>query len=1065
MNASPQSLEHLHPAASPDAGASSSFTFTESSTAAVSENTIDKLSSGSSDDGYNASTSNEQHVASPACSVNNEGDGLKKHDRLRVGLLKNLGRGRKSSSEHEKESALRSIVNSMNQKGVEFVVQLGGIMSYDLRERSGSPSVSGEKNREDAMKLDASFVENSLHYVRNICSELNIRDVDLHHVIGEEEAHVCNAAQLISLPLRTSASLSVVKDGTRSSFYYEFSPRDGWRFVILDIVNTGNDAPKITAQASWLAQVLQAATESREGVIIFAYQPPLWENIRSIIEDCGKSCIVACVFGSSADRSLDLTWELPCISFPGQGAIIEIENQAWSSPQLAKSAGTRLTVSKIGGDADSTIWRRLETSAQSRLQIYDGPIENALIGAEFLYPYMKQGSRSTNWSVLRAKVQSYDPDTRWYTCNFAEGYLERFTFAQLSSCGVGAIRLNEDGSHLGAGWIIGRENDTLKQIAEICGLRGSSKSVSLLVHANRAFYPTMGPISLLKEGTMIRIPHETWEYPQRLEYLGRPRPLEPPPLPISIHWVQCDTCKKWRIMMKPWEADNFVCGDADRSCKEPEDEEPGRSLSLTEKIKRKSKKRVWSQPDVELVSPDLSDIQEANCGAFEIFKREYEKDLTQRLSILKKFSKADEANSLDIRSAEEEWNSMEPEKVWKYRIKSDRKIRALRNRRLQAEEKRKLAELRRADALRQRQIRNEENQRKRYAKRLADGEVPPSLAEVRPWVIPQSAADFFKVGDVCERKWPGDGMWYRCSIAAIRSEKMWEANGGSQSGPSETDGNKDQQSRVVLDLGYSDSFSYEKGVHDMSNLRFAKPKPRWRLVKKWKTIQVQMDRHDGSLTGMTSESSVRKQTVAGVSFCRSSRGTSISVCSIAQESPFASILLHNDEVISVDGEAIDFKEPDMVRRKLLNAIHLGQIMEIRRLLPAVARVRAAFLNRHLQNAIKVEAYKRSGPPSICQASASRARECVINSTGAVKSPPRQAGKYSTAVCRSHAISVENDLDTTFSKAWYFEATVISLGAMQIGWAALPGFVSTPMHSAAVGDCNYSWSFDGFKGAF
>ena len=34
--------------------------------------------------------------------------------------------------------------------------------------------------------------------------------------------------------------------------------------------------------------------------------------------------------------------------------------------------------------------------------------------------------------------------------------------------------------------------------------------------------------------------------------------------------------------------------------------------SLTEKIKRKSKKRVWSQPDVELVSPDLSDIQEAN---------------------------------------------------------------------------------------------------------------------------------------------------------------------------------------------------------------------------------------------------------------------------------------------------------------------------------------------------------------------------------------------------------------------------------------------------------------------
>jgi hypothetical protein len=47
-------------------------------------------------------------------------------------------------------------------------------------------------------------------------------------------------------------------------------------------------------------------------------------------------------------------------------------------------------------------------------------------------------------------------------------------------------------------------------------------------------------------------------------------------------------------------------------------------------------------------------------------------------------------------------------------------------------------------------------------------------------------------------------------------------------------------------------------------------------------------------------------------------------------------------------------------------------------------------------------------------------------------------------------------------SWYYEATVVSAGSMQVGWVASPGFSSRFDLSAAVGDCKYSWSFDGFS---
>ena len=64
--------------------------------------------------------------------------------------------------------------------------------------------------------------------------------------------------------------------------------------------------------------------------------------------------------------------------------------------------------------------------------------------------------------------------------------------------------------------------------------------------------------------------------------------------------------------------------------------------------------------------------------------------------------------------------------------------------------------------------RREENKAKKrlaaYEKKKAAGEIPPEMHELVPWKPPVRPIDFFVLGDICERKWPGYDDWERCVV-------------------------------------------------------------------------------------------------------------------------------------------------------------------------------------------------------------------------------------------------------------------------------------------------------------
>tara|TARA_B100000795_G_C22455847_1_gene307358 strand:+ start:168 stop:554 length:387 start_codon:yes stop_codon:yes gene_type:complete len=112
---------------------------------------------------------------------------------------------------------------------------------------------------------------------------------------------------------------------------------------------------------------------------------------------------------------------------------------------------------------------------------------------------------------------------------------------------------------------------------------------------------------------------------------------------------------------------------------------------------------------------------------------------------------------------------------WKFRLQSHHKLINLRQIKRDAIE----AANKEKEKQRLKLQRREENKAKKrlaaYEKKKAAGEIPPEMHELVPWKPPVRPIDFFVLGDICERKWPGYDDWERCVVTGkviIKNAKM-----------------------------------------------------------------------------------------------------------------------------------------------------------------------------------------------------------------------------------------------------------------------------------------------------
>ena len=351
---------------------------------------------------------------------------------------------------------------------------------------------------------------------------------------------------------------------------YDFSPLDGWRFIVLHEPETSVSHE----QAALLSQMLHAASDAREAVILFGHSATVSPSLLRIINSAdGKSCIVAYVHSapiantssSTAAPEPESNEAVFChnISIPttGQCSINLLPPVDAGDAFNKKVNGTFYLNDSVNAGPCKY------SSKSSSSNIYNGLIGNGLVGAMFLYPYYPKGLLRNKGGIYIYKVVSYHSDTRTYGCVLPSSTttsssssassdapstqseeIEHFTFSQVSMMSVGHS----------SQWYVGKENDKLKDVAVLFTSRMQEKqinsmaivppmNVQMIIQTNKRFYPQLSGTMLLKEGCMLRMPEYT-QYPMQLTYLDDPRPISPPPFPQTKDWVCCDTCDKWRIV-------------------------------------------------------------------------------------------------------------------------------------------------------------------------------------------------------------------------------------------------------------------------------------------------------------------------------------------------------------------------------------------------------------------------------------------------------------------------------------------------------------------------------------
>ena len=287
-------------------------------------------------------------------------------------------------------------------------------------------------------------------------------------------------------------------------------------------------------------------------------------------------------------------------------------------------------------------------------------------------------------------------------------------------------------------------------------------------------------------------------------------------------------------------------------------------------------------------------------------------------------------------------------------------------------------------------------------------------------------------------------------------------------------------------------------------MRFQKPRPRWKAGRRWRALTIVLTVPTSSVNdtsaplGITLEANTKTNR----------RELQPKITTVSKESIFFSKVLNGDRLLSMNGIPIDYSRPDGVKACFHAAwtstksttststtseknekSESGEIktrrivIEMKRLIDVALPISKNALNSTLRRCQEKQRIEREGVPSICQNGCEPVIESTINLKGVVSPPKKtESQQYTTVVCRSHTIhypqllaSTNNSNNTnntnnmslnpgnasSTAMSWYYEATVMSPGSMQVGWVAAPGFASRVHLSAPVGDCSSSWSLDGF----
>jgi len=399
---------------------------------------------------------------------------------------------------------------------------------------------------------------------------------------------------------------------------------------------------------------------------------------------------------------------------------------------------------------------------------------------------------------------------------------------------------------------------------------------------------------------------------------------------------------------------------------------------------------------------------------------------------------------------------MSLQEQWKHRLISHKKISLIRKKRNAIAARAKALQEKQRVALKRQEERKAQRKKDAYEKKKAAGEIPPEFSELVSWIPPTRPIDFFQIGDICDRRWPGDGEWKRCIVTAIHvptletslslitaplsstsSSSLLVGSGNAKKGggdAADVDG--------ALDIDFVGTYRHERNITSFEDVRFHKPRPRWKAGKRWRTVSLAVDVPTSRCYNTTAP--------LGLTMQANTKGKVPLVLAVESTSIFSSQVCPGDKIISMNGISTDHSRADGVRQcfhaactsrctstavavpsaapsaapseapseaapsatvsaavsAVESATHVEHtevtktvsgtiatsrriLVEVKRSIDVALRVQAGSLNGHLRRVQERQRREREGVPSICQNGGEPVIESTISYKGTVK-PPKDA---------------------------------------------------------------------------